>query len=367
MLSLFERYPNLRDTLSHIELAQLPTPVLHADRLGKALGHTGLYIKRDDLTGQPYGGNKLRKLEFLLAEAKRNGYSEVLTFGCAGSNHATATAIYARKIGLRSISVLLPQDNAHSVQKNLLLSLAHGAEFRVYETFAEQTQKMPEVLACHEEQYGRSPYVIPPGGSSPLGVVGYVNAAMELADQVAAGQIPEPDTLFVAAGTTGTAVGLILGLRVVGLKTQVVPVRVTDERFANPTVMLNLCRETNVLLHERDAAFPEIVFSEGDFAMRRDCFGEKYAVYTEESVAACKRLLDTEGIPLEGTYTGKALAALIKDVRNGTLKNQTALFWNTYNSRDVSGLIDTVVYHQLPEALHHYFEEDVQPLDREHY
>ena len=365
MLSLFKRYPDLHKTLSHIALAQLPTPVLHAENLEKALDHSGVYIKRDDLTGLPYGGNKLRKLEFLLAEAKRDGFTEVLTFGCAGSNHATATAIYAQKIGLRSISVLLPQPNAHSVRKNLLLSLAHGAEFHVYETYAAQTQNIPEVLVHHEAQYGRYPYVIPPGGSSPLGVVGYVNAAMELADQITAGQIPEPDKLYVAAGTTGTAVGLILGLRIAGLKTRVIPVRVTDERFASPTVMLKLCRETNALLHERDSTFPEITFTEDDFAMRHDCFGEKYALYTEESVAACKLIREKEGIPLEGTYTGKALAALIKDVRNGVLANQTALFWDTYNSHDVSGLIELVDYHQLPETLHHYFEEDVQPLDRD--
>ena len=365
MISLFKRFKTLSKSLPHIDLGIFPTPITHAETLGKSLGHSAVYIKRDDLTGQPYGGNKLRKLEFLLAEAQKAGYTEVLTFGCAGSNHATATALYAQHIGLRSISVLLPQPNAHSVRKNLLLSLVHGAEFHVFNTYAEQLEKMPGLLTSHEKQFGRAPYVIPPGGSAPLGIIGYVNAALELADQIAEGQLPEPDKIYVAAGTTGTAVGLTLGLRVAGLKTQVVPVRVTDERFVSTSLMGQYGRETNALLRQHDPTFPELPLAESDFALRHDCYGQQYALYSEESVEACQLVRKTETIPLEGTYTGKAMAALIKDARSGRLAHQTVLFWNTYNSRDVSHLIESVDYHLLPESLHGYFETDVQPLDRE--
>ena len=206
--------------------------------------------------------------------------------------------------------------------------------------------------------------VIPAGGSSPLGVAGYVNAGLELAAQVADALVPEPDLVYVAAGTTGTSVGLKLGLKLAGLHTRVLPIRVTGEKFVNAPAMVDLFHAANRLLHGLDKSFPLLDFTEADALIRHDFYGGKYAEYTHQSVEAMHRVHETEAIKLEGTYTGKAFAALIADAKAGLLHGKTVLFWNTYNSRDLSNLIADKDYHDLPRAFHPYFEQDVQPLDR---
>ena len=359
-LALFDRYPRLKETLPHVSLAELPTPV---ERI-EALDLPQLYVKRDDLSGSVYGGNKLRKLEFLLGDALAQGAKEVLTFGCAGSNHATATALYAQKVGLRSINMLLPQPNAHSVRRNLLLSAAYGAELHFYPSSKVVPIGVYAQMLEHRRHQGARPVIIPAGGSSPLGTLGYVNAAFELARQVEAGDLPEPSRIYVAAGTLGTSAGLIVGLKAAGLQTVVHAVRVTDERFVNRDRLMNLCRETAEFLRTADAEFPQIEIRESDCLIRHECFGEHYALYTPQSVEAVHLFEDAAHIKLEGTYTGKAAAMLIADAHAGHIQHAPVLFWNTYNSRDVSPLIQDIDYHQLPHHFHRYFEEDVQPLDR---
>lgn len=356
-------YPALAAALPHVVLGELPTPVDELPELAAELGTGRFFVKRDDVSGAFYGGNKVRKLEFLLGDALRQGAKAVMTFGCAGSNHATATAIYARQLGLRSISMLLPQPNAHSVRRNLLLSHRHGAELRYYQDAGRLSRGVALTRLRHRLTTGRAPYTIPAGGSSPLGTIGFVNAAYELREQIAAGLAPDPDLIYVAAGTAGTAVGLMIGLRAAGLKARVVPVRVTGETFVNTGRFLRLLGETLALLRQADPAFPRLDFTAGDIGLRHDFYGEQYALYSPESVAAVERFR-ARGIRLEGTYTGKAAAALIHDALAGTLRGKTVLLWNTYNSRDVAGVVAGDDYHALPKALHPYFETEVQPLDR---
>jgi len=364
MIALFEKFPRLRERLPHASIADLPTPVEAMARLGAHMGVNKLYVKRDDVTAPLYGGNKVRKLEFLLAEATKRGCKEVLTFGCAGSNHATATAIYARQFGLRSISMLLPQPNAHSVRKNLLISRHFGAELNYYESSEELGQDLPAVLERHKKAAGVEPMVIPAGGSSPLGACGFVNAGLELAAQAREGDAPAPDVIYVPAGTMGTSAGLKLGLRLAGLDAEVLPVRVTGEAFVSAPAMVELFRATNALLHEKDASVPLLELDAQQTLIRHEFYGGKYAEYTPEAVEAMRLVHQTEGIRLEGTYTGKAFAALVADAAAGRLRGKTVLFWNTYNSRDLSDLVADENYHALPEGLHVYFEQDVQPLDR---
>ena len=359
-LPLFDLCPALEGLLAHVPLGEYPTPVEGLERLGE-----GLYVKRDDLSGKEYGGNKVRKLEFLLEEARCRGLGEVLTFGCAGSNHALATAIYARQLGLRSISMLMPQPNAESVRRNLLMSHAVGAELHMYRNMVSIAAGAQCQLVRHKMKTGRIPYIIPPGGSSPLGVAGFVNAGLELGQQAAEGQVPEPDFVYVATGTAGTMAGLVLGLKAAGLKTRTVGVRVTARRFMNEAKVLKLLRQTNNLLHALDASFPLYDFREDDFVLRHGFYGEAYGLYTPESVEAARRAYETGGLKLEGTYTGKALAALLHDEARGRLREKTAVFWNTYNSRNFAEAIADIDYRQLPTACHRYFEDDVQPLDKE--
>jgi 1-aminocyclopropane-1-carboxylate deaminase/D-cysteine desulfhydrase-like pyridoxal-dependent ACC family enzyme len=372
MVPLFEQYPLLQEKLPYAPLCEFPTPVQKLERLGAELGVGRLYVKRDDLSGSLYGGNKPRKLEFILAEALRSGAREVMTFGGAGSNHALATAIYARKVGLNSISMLTPQPNARYVRRNLLMGHKSGAELHLCGADLESARNMPLVYAAavyqllrHRLKRGRFPRLIPPGGSSPLGLVGFVNAALELRKQIVAGEMPEPDYVYVACGSMGTAGGLALGLRAAGLGGRVVPVAVHNESFTNTGAMIKLIGRTNSLLCSLDASFPKLEFSEADVDIRHDCAGRRYALFTDEGMEAVSRMKECEGIKLDGTYTGKTLAALKRDAGNGGLRDRAVLFWNTLNSRDFSGAVSDVDYHDLPRSFHRYFEEEVQPLDRD--
>jgi D-cysteine desulfhydrase len=365
MIPLFEHFPLLRAKLPHIALGEFPTPVEKLERLGKHIGSEHLYIKRDDLSGTVYGGNKVRKLEFLLGHALHVKAKEVLTFGFAGSNHAMATAIYAHQVGLKSISLLMPQPNTYYLRRNLLMSYYCGAELHQHRNVPVVALGTMYQLLRHKLKYGSFPTVIAAGGSSPPGVLGFVNAAFELQKQIISGQLPEPDRIYVALGTTGTAVGLLLGLKAANLKSQVIPIRVADEQFANARKMVKLFRETTSFLCSLDPAFPHVELSEQEVAIRHDFFGRQYALFTKEGMDAVYRMQQTEGITLDGTYTGKALAALIHDVETQAVKDEVLLFWNTYNSRDLSKHLAAVDYRQLPRCFHRYFEEEVQPLDSE--
>lgn len=364
MIPLVEYYPLLAYKLSYASLGQFPTPVGRLDRAGGDIGVDHLYIKRDDLSGKVYGGNKVRKLEFLLGHALHTKAKEVLTFGFAGSNHALATAIHAKQVGLKSISMLMPQPNAHYVRRNLLMSHYCGAELHQYPNIPLLAMGTIYQLMRHKLRQGHFPLIIPPGGSSPLGAIGFVNAAFELKEQITEGKAPEPDLIYIALGTMGTAVGLILGLKAAKLKGRVVSVRIIEEKFANVRKMVKLFHKINSLLHSLDPSFPQFEFSEKDIHIRHGCFGQRYALFTKEGMEAVSRMEKNEGIKLDGTYTGKAFAALIDDVKKQDLRDKVILFWNTYNSRDFSNVITTVDYRQLPRCFHGYFEEEVQPLDR---
>jgi 1-aminocyclopropane-1-carboxylate deaminase/D-cysteine desulfhydrase-like pyridoxal-dependent ACC family enzyme len=370
VIPLFEQYPLLQEKLAYVPLGEFPTPVQKLEQLGAELGISQLYIKRDDLSGKVYGGNKPRKLEFILGNALRSKTKEVITFGGAGSNHALATAIYAREVGLKSISMLMPQPNARYVRHNLLMSHYYDAELHLCGTGLESVMNMPLVytattyqLLRHRLEKGCLPYLISPGGSSPIGVIGFVNAGLELRRQVATGQMPEPDYIYVACGTMGTAAGLTLGLRAAKLSGRVVSVRICSEKFVNTRAMIKLIDKTNSLLHSLDASFPRFEFSETDVDIRHDYFGGRYALFTEEGMAAVSLMRECERIKLDGTYTGKALTALEHDARSGSLRGKVVLFWNTLNSKDFSDAISDLDYRDLPRRFRRYFEEEVQSLD----
>lgn len=369
-LPLFERFPGLINSLAYVGLTDLPTTVDRLDRLAADLDVRALYMKRDDLTGTLYGGNKPRKLEFLLGEALRAKASHVLTFGAAGSNHALATAIYAQRLRLKSISMLMPQPNAEYVRRNLLMCYRCGAELHACGGPLESATTRSRIYAAttmqmtrHWLREGRRPVMIPPGGSSPRGTVGYVNAGLEMATQVAGGALAEPDCVYVACGTLGTAAGLLLGLRMAGLRSRVVAVRVTTSEYANPASLQGLAVAANRFLHDLDANVPLLEVSNADVDVRDDYCGSRYAAFTPEGMAAVRRVRDTEGITLDGTYTGKTFAALMGDAADGRLRDKTVLFWNTLNSRDFSSEIAGLDYHNLPRPFHPYFEAPVQPLD----
>jgi D-cysteine desulfhydrase len=362
--ALFRRYPALAAALPHVALAERPTPVERLQGLERASGVSPLYVKRDDLSARAYGGNKVRKLEFLLAAARAAGAREVLTFGAAGSNHALATAIHARALGLRSISMLVPQVNARHVRENLLASWEAGAELHHYPDEARLKAGVRYQLLRHESEQGSAPYVITGGGSSPVGTLGFVDAALELKAQVDAGLLAPPAVIYLALGTTGTTAGLRLGLDVAGVRARIVAVRVVHPDIGNPARVGLLYRQTAALLERLDPAFPRVELDPASIEIRHEFFGGRYALYTPAAVAAVARARDTDGLALECTYTGKAFAAFLEDLPR-IAGEGPALFWHTYGGRVSRERLDRLDYHALPRALHVYFEEDVQPLDRD--
>lgn len=357
MNALFTRFPKLQQRLPHIPLADLPTPVERIEAIETGLPLDGLFVKRDDLTAPIYGGNKVRKLEFLLGQAKREDARAIMTFGGAGSNHALATAIYGIERGFDVISMLVPQPAARSVRRNLLMAHKTGAELHLYPDKDALKQGVAHVAGMRRARDGKAPFIIPPGGSSATGALGFVNAALELLAQVDAGDLPIPDAVYVAAGTLGTSVGLALGFALAGATVPVIAVRVTETDLANEEKARVLFQETNALLRGADDAVPELAFPERGLVLRHDYFGEGYGVYTNSDRRATRMMRESAGIPLEGVYTGKAFAALLEDAEAGRLRGKTALFWDTYNSRPFPREIESYDYRRLPDEFHSYFEE----------
>ena len=360
MIALFKAYPDLANNLPYIPLADLPTPVRSMERLSNGFRDTALFLKQDGHTGTLYGGNKVRKLGFLLGEAKQLGAKRVLTFGAAGSNHALATAIYAQQCGLHSISILMPQPRAKAIQRNLLRGFLAEADLQYYPDFEAAQQGAAAQKVHYQALDGVSPYEIPPGGSSPLGAIGFVNAAFELREQIEAGELPQPDFIYAASGTMGTVVGLCLGLRAANLSTRLMAVSVTEPPYSSRAQARTLFEQVNARLHAADPTFPLFDFPEEQFCLRDEFLGPGYAVYTPEGQEAVKQAQTQEGLRLENVYTGKAFAALLADAASGVLENKTALFWNTYNARDFSDVITDLDYHRLPKKFHCYFEEPLQ-------
>lgn len=361
-LALAERYPALAEVLPTVSLGHWPTPLQAADAGALPGPCAGLWLKRDDRCATPYGGNKVRKLEFLLADALRHDHDAVFTFGVAGSNHALATAIYAGQLGLEARLLLTPQSNSSFVGRNLKMGRWAGAR-QIHCATETDANRAARILQLRGRGAHPPPYRIPGGGSSPLGAVGFVNAGLELAAQVRAGLMPVPDYLYVALGTMGTAAGLALGLAAAGLRTRLVFVRVVRADIASPRRFRALYHGAARLLHRRDPRFPLAPLDNTRIEVRHEFIGPGYARFTEEGMAALGFARRVFGIGLEGTYTGKALACLLADLQAGRLAGKHAVFWNTYNGQPLPPAALALDYRELPPAFHRYFETPFQPLD----
>jgi 1-aminocyclopropane-1-carboxylate deaminase/D-cysteine desulfhydrase-like pyridoxal-dependent ACC family enzyme len=350
---LFKQFERLGDTLSFRAVGTFPTPVHRLAGLCATTGNRSLFIKNDDVSGPLYGGNKVRKLEFLLADALRQGAVRVITSGAAGSNHALATAIYAQQAGLRTTLILFDQPASCAVCNNLLMDLHTGAEM-IYEERYEQYETALRNLQDHYLRIeGRPPYVIPAGGSSPVGVLGYVNAAFELRSQIENGLLPEPEAIYVPLGTMGTVAGLALGLCAAGMKSRIHAVRVISAAVANREKCRALINETGRLLSQVGASVTEAVKSvviEGGF------FEPGYGRASPRVTQAVRTGLELDGLELDITYSGKAFAAFLSAARS---KNGTGplLFWDTKNSRPFPHNALTRDYRDLPTAFHRFFLE----------
>lgn len=351
-LPLFTRYPALAGQLPWRRLADLPTPLDDGSAAAAAWGIGELRIKRDDLAADLYGGNKIRKLEFVLADALARGCDAVVTFGAAGSNHALATAIYARQLGLDCYAVLTPQPPTTKVASTLRYHAWLGTRLYAASTMPGVQEVVAGIRAAHPTG-GERIYEVPWGGSSWLGNAGFVNAAFELAAQW--GDAPPPDRVYAAAGTLGTNIGLAMGFSLLGWPTRVESVRVVPHQIMSPQYFERVYRETNAELHARAPELTLVADPYANVSARDEFYGEGYALPTAgttEAVALAGQLL---GLRLETTYTGKAMAALIHDAREGRLRGQRVVFWQTYNSRPYPEASAQLPAGALPAAFAGYF------------
>ncbi len=325
---LFEKYPHLRKQIAWLPLGQLPTPVHRLTHLGHELGFDSLWIKRDDLSGPLGGGNKVRKLEYLLADARQKGYETLFTVGPKGSNHVRATMEYGKVAGFHCDCLLFDQPQSEFSETNF-------QQIRMCASRVHTTSSRATFIARYGQEYfirftklHRSRYFLPPGGSSPIGCIGYVNAAFELKAQIDAGILPEPTLIFVALGTCGTMAGLIVGAKLAGLKSRIIGVRVVDRIVANAWSVARLARKTLKLIRVPSSGTSKIKARE--IEIWGWDFGRGYAIPTEASLRAIQMMQEYEGIRLESTYTGKTLAGLIRCVKAQGYEKQPILFWNTY-------------------------------------
>jgi D-cysteine desulfhydrase len=323
---LYRRFPKLAETLPRVALGAGPSPV---HRLGLLSAETGseIWIKNDGLYGSGYGGNKPRKLEFLLAEALSEGRDTVLTAGAPGTHHGLATAHYCSQLGLRTVLVLAGPLKRGSIEA--LEGL--GATVHYHRQAPAAALLAPwYMLRYASRRPFRLPYTVPPGGSSPLGAAGYVNAGLELGEQVQKGELPEPSEIVLAVGTGGTAAGLLLGLRLAGLHSRLTGVAVTRAPTAWRLSVLLLARRTARLLARRGADPALASLRLDGLSIESRFLGAGYGKPARAAARAMQAMRDAEGIRLEPTYTAKAAAALLE--REGAGRARPVLYWHTYDA-----------------------------------
>lgn len=328
MNALVERWPNL-GRIPRIMLTGLPTPVMPLSHASAKL-ETDVWVKRDDLTAPRYGGNKVRKLEYLLAQAKLRAADTLVTTGTLGSHHVFATALYGKEYGFETHAVLMPAPYHPHVEEQLRADLALDAKLTTATSYAEVMRKMAE-LSVRLRLLGHRPFIIPMGGSNVYGTIGFVSAGVELANQIDAGLCPDPDAVYVPCGSSGTAAGLALGLAAAGLKTRVIAVRVGDKVLANGVRVRALVRKAQALLRDIEPRFPDVA-ARAIASIEFDDIeiGRGYGRPTPSSEAA-RALASEDGVNLDATYTSKAMACLLRHAESFR-RGQRLLFWNTFSS-----------------------------------
>ena len=311
-----------------VRLSTLPTPLQEAPRLREALGGPQrcprILIKRDDLTGLAFGGNKARKLEFLVADAMSQGSTVLITTGAVQSNHARMTAAAARLVGMRSALVLTSANDTPDVQGNLLLDRLLDAE--VHLLLPDSGKTAPEAMEELAEQLegkGERPYIIPGGGSNAIGAFGYAAATLEMVSQLF--EMGEsPSRLYFASGSRGTQAGLVLGAKLYNAPYQVYGVAVTPGTGDRSTRAAEIVEEAAGMLGRG------VSLSDSDFVHDEGYAGPAYGVPTEGCMEAIALLARNEAIFLDPVYSGKAMAAMIDHIRKGRFSpRDSVLFLHT--------------------------------------
>ncbi len=321
-----------------LHFAHLPTPLEPMQRLSEHLGGPNLWIKRDDCTGLSSGGNKTRKLEFLMADAVENKADTIITQGATQSNHARQTTAIAAKLGMEC-HVLLEdrtgyEDSAYVYNGNVLLDQLHGSTISKRPADTDMNAAMEE-LAQQLRDDGKKPYIIPGGGSNEIGALGYVNAAVELNTQ-ANDRSLRIDHLVHATGSSGTQAGLVLGMEGMNCGIPVYGVGVRAPKQKQEDMVFGLAQRTADFM----GLNPDIVKRERVVA-NSDYVGDGYGLPTNAMVEAVKMMAQYEGILLDPVYAGKGFSGLIDLIRKGHFrKGENVVFLHTGGSISLFGYPD---------------------------
>jgi len=302
--------------IPRIKFAHLPTRIEKLPRLTEALNGPRLLVKRDDQTGLAFGGNKTRKLEYLIADATAKGARTLITAGAIQSNHCRQTAAAARRFGFDCILVLVGEPPA-AVSGNLYLDKLLRAEI-VWTEKARRDTVLEETFHLAEKQ-GQIPYLLPYGGSNPIGALGYVTAMEELNSQGV-----RADWIVFASSSGGTQAGMVLGARQHHIKGKVLGISVDEEQGVLQERVAKLATETAAHLGKK------FTFAAGDVLVNADYCDPGYGVVTDAEKEAIRLFAGTEGLLLDPVYTGRAAAGLIDLIRKGFFKRtESVLFWHT--------------------------------------
>jgi D-cysteine desulfhydrase len=325
-LPLFRALPELRDRVARQPFIDGPTPVEPLRLPGNS--NVDLYVKRDELSCAIYGGNKPRKLEFIIGRALERGSRRLVTTGGLGTHHGFATTILGRSVGLATTLVLVPQPITTEVERSLALDAAYGADIVRVSGVPAAAFAALRVLAISQWR-GEKPHLVWTGGSSSVGNLGFVSAAFELAEQIEQGALPEPAEILVPVGSGGTFAGLVVGLKLAGLTTRVRGVLVSDILPPSPTSLAHMARATLKRLRRLAPGAPAVALHAVDFPIDKSELGPGYGVATTSGAAAgaCARGL---GLELDATYSAKCFAALLARAKSGDLPRGPVLFWSTY-------------------------------------
>ena len=303
--------------IPRLRFAHLPTPIEELPRLTEALGGPRLLIKRDDQTGLAFGGNKTRKLEFLVAEALEQGAKTLISGGALQSNHCRQTAAAAARFGLEC-TLVLTGDKPEKSSANLMLDELFGARIVIVADRKDRDRILQETFDTAVSE-GRKPYLVPYGGSSPTGALGYAYAVEEFMDQNV-----NADWIVFGTSSGGTHAGLVLGQRVFGFKGKVLGISIDEPEEWLKSHVSALASSASEKLGER------IEFDSAEVLANADYCRAGYGVLTDAEREAVKLFAKYEGLLLDPVYTGRAAAGMIALIRKGYFKrSETLLFWHT--------------------------------------
>jgi D-cysteine desulfhydrase len=350
--ALFLAFPSLEGRLARCPFLGGPTPVERLP-LAEAPG-ADLFVKRDDRSCPLYGGNKPRKLEFVIGAALERGCGRLVTTGALGTNHGLATTILGGAAGLATTLVLVDQPVTDEVREKLLFQAAWGAE-QVYGRNVPGAVVQTARILARSGLRGERPFLISTGGSSSRGNAGFVSAGLELARQVGAGELPEPEEIYLPVGSGGSYAGLVVGLRLASLDTPVRGVLVSDILPPSPARLARLARRTLRRLRRLAPEMPLLRLGAADFPLLRDQVGPGYGAETAGAREALEAAAG-RGLRLDGTYTAKCMAEVIARARRGALARGPVLFWNTYSSVDLAASVPRpATTESLPRALRRFW------------